>query len=219
MPTEPAQERRTPATAADVIQAQILLDRCHDLIGERDYSGAAAARATHTTQDGTNRPVPSHPAGQNAPRRHGLVRRLARRTFPAQHHQDPSGPASAQPNPLRLSVHFAARRLVQRSTRATSTRTASVPAPRNERGQHARPTRLRRRYQPHSARRVHPNHRRKRLVGDPVRVKDQHNSVVHAHDPEDLPGTVSATYVLAHSNKQDQQRSNRAGVVFAPTPP
>ena len=26
MPTEPAQERRTPATAADVIQAQILLD-------------------------------------------------------------------------------------------------------------------------------------------------------------------------------------------------
>ena len=43
MPTEPAQERRTPATAADAIQAQILLDRCHDLIGEQDYQGAAAA--------------------------------------------------------------------------------------------------------------------------------------------------------------------------------
>ena len=39
------------------------------------------------------------------------------------------------------------------------------------------------------------------------------------HDPKDLPETVSATYVLAHSNQQDQQRLNDAGVVFAQAQP
>ena len=43
MPTEPDNERRTSATTAAAIQAQLLLDQCHDLISERDYQGAAAA--------------------------------------------------------------------------------------------------------------------------------------------------------------------------------
>ena len=47
----------------------------------------------------------------------------------------------------------------------------------------------------------------------------QHNHVLHALDPGNLRENISATYVLAHSNEQDQQISNRAGVVFAPAPP
>lgn len=43
MPIEPIHELETSATAADSIQAQLLLDRCHDLIGENDYRSAAAA--------------------------------------------------------------------------------------------------------------------------------------------------------------------------------
>ena len=43
MPTEPIQDRGTLGTAADAIQAQILLDQCHDLIGGGDYQGAADA--------------------------------------------------------------------------------------------------------------------------------------------------------------------------------
>ncbi len=43
MATEPKRELGTPATKTDATQAQLLLDRCHDLIGERDYQGAAAA--------------------------------------------------------------------------------------------------------------------------------------------------------------------------------
>ena len=43
MATEPTQNRGTPTTAADAIQAQILLDQCHNLIGERDYRGATAS--------------------------------------------------------------------------------------------------------------------------------------------------------------------------------
>ena len=43
MPTEPDNERRTSATTAAAIQAQLLLHQCHDLISERDYQGAAAA--------------------------------------------------------------------------------------------------------------------------------------------------------------------------------
>ena len=43
MPTEPRHERGTSVTAADAIKAQLLLDQCHDLIGERDYEEAATA--------------------------------------------------------------------------------------------------------------------------------------------------------------------------------
>ena len=43
MPTEPTSQLGTSPTAADAIQAQLLLDRCHDLISERDHQGAAAA--------------------------------------------------------------------------------------------------------------------------------------------------------------------------------
>ena len=44
MPTEPKHELGTSVTpAADAIQAQLLLDRCHDLIGEHDHQGAATA--------------------------------------------------------------------------------------------------------------------------------------------------------------------------------
>ena len=43
MSTEPTHQLGTSITAADAGQAQLLLDRCHDLISERDYQGAAAA--------------------------------------------------------------------------------------------------------------------------------------------------------------------------------
>ena len=43
MPTEPTRQLGTSPTAADAIQAQLLLHRCHNLIGDRDYPGAAAA--------------------------------------------------------------------------------------------------------------------------------------------------------------------------------
>ena len=43
MPTEPTNQFGTAVTAGYAIQAQLLLDRCHDLIGERDYHGSAAA--------------------------------------------------------------------------------------------------------------------------------------------------------------------------------
>ena len=43
MPTEPKYELGTSPTTADAIQAQTLLDQRHDLIGERDYQGSAAA--------------------------------------------------------------------------------------------------------------------------------------------------------------------------------
>ena len=43
MPTEPIHQLGTSATTADAIQAQLLLDQCHDLIGEQNYQGAAAA--------------------------------------------------------------------------------------------------------------------------------------------------------------------------------
>ena len=43
MPTEPKHERETSVSTADAVQAQRLLDWCHDLIGERDYKSAAAA--------------------------------------------------------------------------------------------------------------------------------------------------------------------------------
>lgn len=43
MSTEPTHERGTSPTAADTIQAQLLLDRCNDLIGDQDYPRAAAA--------------------------------------------------------------------------------------------------------------------------------------------------------------------------------
>ena len=43
MAAEPRHELGTSVTAADAIQAQLLLDRCHNLIGERDHQGAAAA--------------------------------------------------------------------------------------------------------------------------------------------------------------------------------
>ena len=47
MSTEPTRHLGTSATADDTIQAQLLVDRCHDLMGVRDYRGAAA-----TTQQG-----------------------------------------------------------------------------------------------------------------------------------------------------------------------
>ena len=43
MSTEPTHQLRNAVTAADAVQTQLLLDQCYDLIGERDYSGAAAA--------------------------------------------------------------------------------------------------------------------------------------------------------------------------------
>ena len=43
MPNEPKHELGRSVSTADTSQAQLLLDQCHDLIGERDYSGAAAA--------------------------------------------------------------------------------------------------------------------------------------------------------------------------------
>ena len=43
MPTQPRRELGTSPTTADAIQAQLLLDRCHDLIGAQDYRGAATA--------------------------------------------------------------------------------------------------------------------------------------------------------------------------------
>lgn len=44
MPTGPTHQLGTAVTAAEAVQAQLLLDRCHDLIGERNYQGAAAAQ-------------------------------------------------------------------------------------------------------------------------------------------------------------------------------
>lgn len=43
MSTEPTQQLGASDTTDDAVQAQLLLDQCHDLIGERDYQGAVAA--------------------------------------------------------------------------------------------------------------------------------------------------------------------------------
>ncbi len=57
MPTEPTRLLGMSRASADAIPAQLLLDRCHDLIGDQDYPRAAAA-AQQTTDPGPNQPNP-----------------------------------------------------------------------------------------------------------------------------------------------------------------